>query len=257
MKLEMIDVKDLTIDPRAQRELNDAHADKIAARFDIRMFGCAVISSRDGERYILDAQHRIAAAKSAGFRGKVPALVHEGLSIAEEAGLFLALNNKKALHPVDKFTARVTAGEALAVEIDKVMGSVGFGIAPASGKKTNNRAVQAVSTVESAYKRHGGRVLAGAFMVIAHSWPSLPKEAVSGRIIAAVASSISPVVGADESKMIEQLAKVSPGQIMANADYAVSANRDAAVRKSEADIDAVLRAYNKGSKRSDWVVRPD
>lgn len=257
MKLEMIDVDGLEIDPRAQRDLNEAHAGKLAAKFDIRMFGCAVVSVRDGERYILDAQHRIAAAKEAGFKGKIPAVVHEGLSIAEEAGLFLALNNKKAVDPVDKFNARVTAGEPLAVAVDKVLDGVGFGIAPSSGAKTNNRAVQAVSTVESVYKRHGGRVLAGAFMVISQAWPTLPKEAVSGRIIAAVAGAISPVVGADESVLIEKLAKTSPGQVLAEANYLSQTAAGASVKKSETDIDTILKIYNKGAKRSEWIVRPD
>lgn len=258
MKLEMIDVDGLDIDPRAQRDLDDAHAGRLAAKFDIRMFGCAVVSVRGGERYILDAQHRIAAAKEAGYSGKIPAVVHEGLSIAEEAGLFLALNNKKAVDPVDKFNARVTANEPLAVAIDKILDSVGFGIAPSTGAKTGNRTVQAVSTVESVYKRHGGRVLSGAFMVIAQAWPSLPKEAVSGRIIAAVAGAITPLVGAEEDRLIEKLAKTSAGEVLAESNYVhQAAGAGAAMRKSDVDIDTVLKHYNKGSKRSEWVVRPD
>lgn len=258
MKLEMIDVKDLRIDPRAQRDLNDAHAARLAAQFDVKKFGCAVVSVRGGERYILDAQHRIAAAQESGFSGKVPAVVHEGLSIAEEAGLFLALNNKKAVDPVDKFGARVTASEPLAVAIDRILDSVGFGIGPVSGAKSNNRAVQAVSTIESIYKRHGGRVLSGAFMVISQAWPSLPKEAVSGRIVAAVAGAISPLVEADESRLIEKLSKTSAGQIIADANYTHTAfGGHASVRKSDVDIDTVLKHYNKGSRRSEWIIRPD
>lgn len=259
MKLEMIDIKGLEIDSRAQRDLNESHANKIAARFDIRMFGCAVVSVRSGEWYILDAQHRIAAAKEAGYSGKIPAVVHEGLTIAEEAGLFLALNNKKAVDPVDKFNARVTAGEPLAVAIDKILDSVGFGIAPTTGAKTNNRAVQAVVAVESIYKKHRERVLAGTFMVIAQSWPTLPKEAVSGRIVSAVAGAISPSVGADEDQLIEKLAKTSPGQVLADANYLhqASGGRGSSVRKSDADIDTILRHYNKGSKKSDWITRED
>ena len=258
MKLEMIDIEGLDIDPRAQRDLDDAHAGRLAANFDIRMFGCAVVSVRGGERYILDAQHRIAAAKEAGYTGQIPAVIHEDLSIAEEAGLFLALNNKKAVNPVDKFNARVTANEPLAVAVDRILDSVGFGIAPPTGAKTGNRAIQAVSTVESVYKRHGGRILSGAFMVISQAWPTLPKEAVSGRIIAAVAGAIAPLVGADESRLIEKLAKTSAGQVLAESNYAHQVSgAGASKRKSEVDIDTVLKVYNKGLKRSEWVVRPD
>lgn len=255
MRIEMINIKDLQVDPRAQRELNPAHAEKLAAKFDPRMFGCAIISERDGHRYILDAQHRIEAARLSGYTGKVPAVVHDDLTISEEAGLFLALNNKKAVDPVDKFNARVTAEEPRAMEVDKVLADVGFGIAPVSSSKSNNRAIQAVASVETVYARHGGRVLAGVFMVIAQAWPSLPKEARSGRIISALGSAIAPEIGADEHRLVERLRTTSAGSILAEANYASEAAVAASVKKSDVDVDTLLKVYNKGLKRADWLVR--
>lgn len=257
MRLEMINIEDLRVDTRAQRELKEPHAAKIAAKFDIRMFGSAIISERDGERYILDAQHRIEAAKLSGYKGKIPAVVHDDLTIAEEAGMFLALNDKKAVDPVDKFNARVTSGDPRAVEVDKVMASVGFGIAPVSGAVSNNRAVQAVSSVENVYAKHGARVLAGVFMVISQSWPSLPKESRSGRIIAALGAVIAPEIGADEDRLVERLRTTTAGTLLAEGNYLAEAASGTSVRKSDCDIDAILKAYNKGLKRAEWVVRPD
>lgn len=122
----------ILIDPDVQRKFEAKHAASIARRYDPLMFGMGHVSVRaDGKYYVLDGQHRCAAARQAGHGG-IPVLfkIYRGLSSAEEAALFITLNaNKKAVTALDTFRLNVKAGHPASCDISRIVESFGLRVA--------------------------------------------------------------------------------------------------------------------------------
>lgn len=126
----------LAVDRRVQRSLDPRRVDKLAETFDKAALGTVIISHRnDGVYHIVDGQHRIAAMKQAGFGDDdVSCMVHEGLSLAEEAALFRQHNDTKQVRPTTKFVIRVIEGEPKAVKLSKALSRHGWAVTGATGR---------------------------------------------------------------------------------------------------------------------------
>jgi hypothetical protein len=137
-----------------QRDFKEAHARKIAQEYSPALFGLGHVSMRsDGRYYVMDAQHRCAAAIMAA-RGdeRVPFQVWRGLTIAEEAEKFRALNaHKLKVDAMSLFKTGVQAGVPMCVEIAAILKRFGltYGYNQAEGT------VAAVATLIQIYE---GRV---------------------------------------------------------------------------------------------------
>lgn len=135
-KANLIDmgVNEFAVDPTVQRQLNEPRVVSLAKNFNPQMLGLVTASKRlDGRSYILDGQHRIAAARRAGYSGYVATRLYEDLSVAEEAQLFLDLNNTRKVNALDKFNVRATKGDPAAIALKKALENVGL---RASGQHT-------------------------------------------------------------------------------------------------------------------------
>jgi len=66
LEIRKIKVDDLVAD-QYQRGINKSHTKDIAKRFDPRLTGLPIVSIRDGVWYVIDGQHRVAAAKELGI----------------------------------------------------------------------------------------------------------------------------------------------------------------------------------------------
>ena len=87
---------------------------------------------------------------------------YEGLTEAQEAELFLTLNDTLAVQAFAKFTVSVQAGRATEADIDRIVRALGLRIA-------NSRAgggIAAVATLRRVYDRAGAAVLARALRII-------------------------------------------------------------------------------------------
>lgn len=105
---QFLPLSSLLIDPRVQRAWNQSWSATIARDFDPGKLGVIHVSLRkDGNHYIIDGQHRAKAAElwlGADCNGqKVECRVYEGLSLAEEAELFVALNTAKKVGAIAKY----------------------------------------------------------------------------------------------------------------------------------------------------------
>lgn len=106
--LRWVPVADIKINPLAQREFRPAHAQQIAANFDPDAFQYPVVNLREGHYWCVDGQHTIGAFRLMGWDDQqVQCVVHIGLTVAQEARLFLKLNNKKTIEAFDKFRIAV------------------------------------------------------------------------------------------------------------------------------------------------------
>ena len=87
-----------------------AHAEALAAELDLDAMGIPVLSYRDGVYWIVDGQHRIRAMEILDFGDyKIQCGIRD-LTEQEEALLFLARDERRAITPLDKFRIAVFGG---------------------------------------------------------------------------------------------------------------------------------------------------
>lgn len=172
-RLDWITANELTVDWRYQRKLSPSQVERIVNSFDPDHFGTLQISLRpSGVKVVLDGQHRIEAVHKLGWSNtKVPCLVHEGLTVQEEAAIFAGSNNSKALSPIDKFRARIVAKEPKALGIQQAVEDAGFKLVLNShNKELVESGLTCVSGLEMIYTENGGAFLSLVLGVIRTAW---------------------------------------------------------------------------------------
>lgn len=165
-----IDPTTLTTDLRVQRPLDLTRVAELAADFSSDRVGTVIVSEReDGTRVIIDGQTRLAAKSKVGHKGSVHAQVYLGLTLDQEASMFLAYNNSKPVSALDKFLVRVTEGDPVAVEISTIIAAHGWKVMKGGGAGT----IQAVNALERAYTRggaNGAQVVNSVIEAITKAW---------------------------------------------------------------------------------------
>lgn len=128
-----VPVGELMVDPTYQRELDERRVDGIVDGFDPALLGTLEVSARNGRSAVFDGQHRLAALKRLRI-DHVACVVHEGLSVEDEARLFVELQTRrKALTPLDRFRARLVAGESQARAINRIVEAAGYKVTSGGG----------------------------------------------------------------------------------------------------------------------------
>ncbi|WP_159944061.1 MULTISPECIES: DUF6551 family protein [unclassified Nocardiopsis] len=177
-----IPVGELTTDPRVNtRPVDEGWISKRAETFSPEAMGALVVSLRKDDTFvILDGQHRAALAQR--VKGDdFPALcvVHEGLSLAQEAALFRALNSARKVTPMQLFHARLTEGEPIAVGIQRTVRNHGWEVGPGS---------KSISAVSALFRIYGDgdtesrQVLDEVLSVVTAAWGHHP-DAVNMAIL--------------------------------------------------------------------------
>jgi hypothetical protein len=156
---------------------------KVREGFDPNRLGVPTVSRRkDGSYVFLDGQNRGELLRRAGWPSqKIQVRVFENLTLAEEAALFLGLNDNRQVMPVYKFLARVTAGEEHAVAIDSIVRSAGWHVSD-TGSGTGIAAVRSLETVYHATPKQLGRALSATLRVGTEAW-GFKSEAVNGHVV--------------------------------------------------------------------------
>ena len=144
---------------------------------------------------------------------RIPCRVHEGLSVADDAELFLALNNQKAVSALDKYRVGVTKGIGPAFEVEQVISSLGLKVGANGGN------VNAVAAVLSIHKTRGAEVLKRALAIAKESF-SDPKDTskfagdLLHGIVMVICRKNSPV---DDKDLIHSLRKTSATKLVHDA----------------------------------------
>lgn len=163
-RLIFLPVSTIQIDHRYQRPLNAAWARELANHWDDRMMGIFTVSEREDGFYLLEGQHRQAALLSRGEGHRpVPCLAWKGLSLKEEADIYLGRNTVKLSTTLALFHAKLASGDKAAGEIHRVVTEIyGFKIGQ-GGKK-------AISSVGALSKLQSWGVLSAAFYIANQAW---------------------------------------------------------------------------------------
>lgn len=129
--LQWIQIEDLVLDPRYQREIlsrGRANVLKIARGFDWTKFAPVIVAPVEGGGFaIVDGQHRTTGAALRGIE-KVPCFVIMA-DPEQQAAAFAAINgNVTAMTPMQIHHARVAAGEPQAVALFDALNKAGITI---------------------------------------------------------------------------------------------------------------------------------
>jgi len=211
---EWISVGDLEVDPGIQRaHLDLRKIERMVANFNPAALGVITVSQRNRvTKIVLDGMHRRQTVSLVTDNtGKLLCHVFKGLTRAEEAQMFLDLNNGNPVSLLDKFAVRLVAEDPVALEIDKMTKAYGWTI----GNSNKQGCIQCVGTVEKIYRTSVKEEaepnwLQMALMLATHAWGN-DKDGVQAAILDGLASVVA-VYGSDlDVQVLERRLKVYQG----------------------------------------------
>lgn len=271
-KFEIIPVDQLFVDHDYQRELGGL-ADEIGEDFDPMVFNSIPVNRRTGvrgkKRYaIIDGQHRWEGAKKAHVEG-VPCSVHEGLTIAQEADVFVRIQvNRRNVTSNERFRAMTKSPERYAaqVAIAAAVEAEGFTQGNAAQARAGNGTISAANALEEIYRwgagasRKRGGVLEGGdmeagiaflrevLMVIREGFPRREKGYLSRDVLLGIGNLMTTADAAgyrtiDTARLIEALRTTNPDALQEK--MAEIARRTGGGSRHLSMSNAVLRVYSK------------
>lgn len=178
-RLKWVPIGKMKVSPLAQRELNQARVDHLAAHLDPEQIGHPVVSFRDGHYWLIDGQHRIEALKAIGWGDQsVQCETYEGLDETGEAELFLLRNDTLTVRKFDRFKVGVHAGRDVETDINRIVLSNGLVVS----QDQIPGGVRAVGTLERVYKRGGAPVLGRTLRLVrdAYGDPGMEAAVIDG-----------------------------------------------------------------------------
>lgn len=138
----------------------------MATKFQPHLLGTLTASERhDGSIVVVDGAHRLTLCRKVGYVKPLNVEVFSGLSVAEEASLFVGRNNAKMPSAISKFIARVAEGEPAAVEMNDIIIRHGWTV----GVENEDGVVAAVQAFEKVYKL-GASVADETLNIITEAW---------------------------------------------------------------------------------------
>lgn len=118
-KFATIPVSEIKIDAGYQRRLREK-VNRMVANWDYNLCDVVLVSYRNDKFYVIDGQHRVAAAKRVGAEF-LPCQIVEGLSREEEAARFVALNSATSpLSQYDTWKANLLCGDPVDTEVKRI-----------------------------------------------------------------------------------------------------------------------------------------
>lgn len=155
-KIEVLALADLKVDPVYQRDLTASFVERLAEKWDIITAGAIVVSRRPGgDLYIVDGQHRAAAAVRAGETHILAQVVNEP-SAEEEARLRLKGNVKRTDRVFEVFRARLAAEDETALAMVRILSDFDTQI---NLVPTMHTGINAVTAIEKLYLIDNGVTL--------------------------------------------------------------------------------------------------
>jgi hypothetical protein len=183
-RIEIVELKQLRIDPLYQRDLIADFVEQMADNWDIVTAGTIVVSKRpNGDLFIVDGQHRAAAAVRAG-ESHILAQVLDEPSAEEEARLRLKGNFKKTDRIYEVFRARIAAGDPKAKKIKSILKNLDTQI---NYSPTAESGINAVAAIEKLYDLDDGVTLIRILSLLKDLFGPISPEYASSNTLKALA----------------------------------------------------------------------
>lgn len=248
--IETIPANKLEVDRRVQRdELNDRKVRQIEADFNPDALGVITVSRRkDRGLYIVDGWHRVEAAKLKDPEYPLVCHVFEGLTVPEEALMFLALNNRTAVSMLEKYKVLLSAEDEDALMIEKITTEHGWKVHPQPAPG-HIQAIGALYRIHAASQKMEAQphLLEATLIVITRAWNN--DQAASQAVIL---EGIARVFAAYPGKVIvsvlfEKLRDLKGGpRDLHTRARALADTRNGRVTNAVAEL--VVDAYNKNAR---------
>ena len=207
----------LKIDDSYQRPISSNKVKGIRKCFDIDKLGVLMVSHRDGCYWVMDGQHRLAAAIHYGLT-HVPCCIYEGLSRAREAELRLGFNTRKAESAVERFRLFLAMGNPEAIHIKQIIESAGLALnlSGTGGTYPNPRQIRSVGLVERIYLGYKGgpNLLARTLRISMAAWPDDYKGR-TGAILSGLALFLAKYPEVPEAELVSKLQGCTPASLLA------------------------------------------
>jgi len=178
----MVPINEMRTPPAlvTQRRFRKAHGDRLAAELDLNKLGLPVVNLRDGVYWLVDGQHRVYALRQNDFKDELlECQVFEDLTDAEMADTFLGADDRKPVHPFDKFHIACTAGRARELDIQRTVETQGLKITQ-NGADENS--IGAIGALGKVYDRSGASVLGHVLRALRDAYGGDPKGFDAGII---------------------------------------------------------------------------
>lgn len=134
--LQNCTIAELGIDPSYQRSIENGPSQalvrRIARDWDWSLCQPLVVAQREGAGlFVVDGQHRLAAARLRGDIYDLPCVITPYTSQAEEAASFVALNQqRRPLGALELFKASLAGGDRAAGSVMALIAAAGLSLAP-------------------------------------------------------------------------------------------------------------------------------
>lgn len=235
----VVALSDCYADLSYQRVISPHLVRELQAAFDGRLAGVPLLAQReDGKFWVIDGNHRINAARRKG-KFRIPAHVLRNLTKAEEADLFVRLQELRRGHtPLGKFKADLVAERPEAIAINSVVEGLG-GYVGQGG-------IEAIGAVRELYKSVNETGIRWILMVIRDAWPddALSGMCVQSDMLWGVSFFFFLHSGQfDRARLVQRLSLEGPAAILQTADR-MRGPRE--MTRKSACYYAVLDLYNKG-----------
>lgn len=244
--LEWIAADSFTTDQSYDRPADEKRINEMAENWQDEALGVVFASRREDEEllYLLDGQHRVGSLRKLGRKTElVPTLVFEGLSVPQEARLFVMMNkNRRALSPSELFYASIVEGDKGALEIKEVVDSLGLRL---ESTQHGPGVVNCVAMIQRVYRAMGAAGLDATLSLILVAWgePS-PPMAFHQYLVSILSRILYHGEGkVDVDHLRQVLAKEKPEEIIRRAQ---SINALQGGAKDFVLGEVILSAYNKG-----------
>lgn len=175
--LQYCSPEQLQIDESYQRSLDVGGSQtlirRIAIHWDWGLCQPLYVARRaDGGLYVVDGQHRLAAARMRSDIAQLPCVVTHFQNAAAEAAAFVALNQeRRPLSKLQIFKAALASGDPEAHIIVKALEDAGLSLASTTNLDTcPPGAMSNIGGLQQCLRAHGEKVLTSALDVLAQSY---------------------------------------------------------------------------------------
>lgn len=215
--LEYRPIADLLIDATYQRSIDTGPSQKlirtVARDWDWGLCQPLVVAKReDGSLWVIDGQHRLAAARLRADIYDLPCVVLPSRSADDEAKAFVALNQqRRALTTMDLFKAALLAGNTEAVAIRDAMDAAGLTLANTSNTDSwKPMQIINIGGMQRCYRSHGDRVLRASLAIGAQGFAGQQLR-YFGTIFPGIAAAVAKDSVRHDADMLALIAEVLGG----------------------------------------------
>lgn len=206
----------INVDPLYQRRLDTGRVDKIVKEFNGDLFNEPKVSYRDGQYWVFNGQHSIAAWRKffGGDDKPMACKVYKGMTWLDECEAFIAQNGiSKDPTTCEKLSAAYEAHRPDVEAMVKGAELVGFNVNFKNGK-CNPNTIVAISALFKAYHRLGNVNYIDMLTAIRDAW-SGDSDATCSQIINAMAT-FYKIYGGNFKRedLVNSLKRATPASII-------------------------------------------